>query len=77
MRGCKKSKDGHQLRVVKDQEVVNQTCEMSECWTKDGIKEIWLCCHHLRCQLCKRVVSELVMCPDKHDRSAPQDRRWR
>ena len=77
MRGCKKSKDGHSLHAVKDPEVKEQTCGLSEVWSPDGVKELWLCCHHLRCRLCKRVVSELVLCPDKRDPTVPQDRRWR
>ena len=75
MKKCKGGRP-HSPVVQKDPDVKNQTCAESSVWTPEGNRDVWLCCHHVKCRNCKRVVSELVHCPDK-PAGILQDRRWR
>ena len=75
MKRCRKSSE-HKLAAVADPEVKIQQCGMSSVWSPEGIRDIWLCCHHLACEKCGVVISDKTPCPDNKGNML-QDRRWR
>lgn len=72
---CRKASE-HKLKAVADPNVKVPQCGLQDVWTPKGNQVVWLCCHHLVCEKCKCVISELTPCPDNKDHM-PQDRRWR